>query len=622
MPGRCLLHPGGGNMELTNITVGIVLFFLWTMAAIGLGRKFISAIRLSLTNFGEELVLSHALGLSIIILSIFFIGWAGLIYKSFFLLFLSCILVFARNEIIKTIRKIISSRIRLWQVYLEHKIVGTLFGVLVLLTLLSCLSPPREGDSLLYHLYLPSLYVRLHQIVSLPGLESCSSFPQNIEILWMLGLIFNSDIFSQLMHFSFGLMIALSIYTFLRCKKYDSGTGVLGAIIFYTIPTVLVISPTPMIDLAIAYFTFVGFICFLKWAEFRNIKLLIISAILTGVAVGSKYTALVIPAIVFCLVFLAKGRWNEKLKSGFLYLSLSLLIASPWYIKNLIIHRNPFFPFFLNIFGLSSFTHQTIKNIISPRNLTVFGLKHLITMPWEITFTLPRIRTLWNPIFSPIFLSLLPIILIKGKRIWQEYRLPIIFLLLFVPAWFYFFPAYRYGLIIFIIASIILAAAINIVSKEDRLLKSISISAIYVWLFVSLGVNIYYNLIPLRAMVKWENKETFLSQHFNKRYPFWDYLNKNVSPNKKFLFVSNERPEFYYVRPILVGLAEYENLMIEQGHTDSRMALQTLKKLNVSHILQWGISESVVVKWLDDWLDKGNIKIVFKDTGGLIYALK
>ena len=262
--------------------------------------------------------------------------------------------------------------------------------------------------------------MKLHQIVPVPGSEGFSSFPQNMEILWMLGLAFNSDIFSQLMNFSFGLMIVLSIYTFLRSNNYDSNTAVLGAIIFYTIPVVLVITPTAMIDLAIAYFTFVGLIYFLKWTEVRNIRLLIISAILTGVVAGSKYTALPIPVIVFCLIFFQKERGNERLKLGFLYLSLTLLIASPWYIKNLIIHKNPFFPLFLNIFGLSYFTPQTIKNIVTDFPMAAFGLRHFITMPWVITFTLPRMRWLTTPIFSPLFLSLLPIILIKGKRIYPK----------------------------------------------------------------------------------------------------------------------------------------------------------------------------------------------------------
>ena len=609
-------------MELTNITIGIVLFFLWTIAAIGLGRKLITAIKLPSADFGEELILSHTLGLSVIILCTLFIGWMGLNYKSFLLLFLCCTVVFTRKEIIETARKIISSRTRLWQIYLEHKVIGVLFAILVLLTLLSCFSCTTEGDSLSYHLYLPNLYARLHQIVPVPGSEGFSSFPQNMAILWMLGLAFNSDVFSQLMNFSFGLMIVLSIYTFLRSNNYDPNTAVLGTIIFYTIPVVLVITPTAMTDLAIGYFIFVGLIYFLKWTEVKNIRLLIISAILTGVAAGSKYTALPIPVIVFCLIFFQKGRGNEKLKLGFLYLSLTLLIASPWYIKNLIIHKNPFFPLFLNIFGLSYFTPQTIKNAEPIFVKPPFGLRHFITMPWEITFTLPRMRTLWNPIFSPLFLSLLPTIFIKGKMIWRQYRLLIIFLLFFTPLWFYTSGNSRHGLIIFIIASIILAAAINISAKEARLLKLISRGAIYVWLFFSLGANIYYNFIHLRALVKWENKETFLSQTFSKRYSFWDYLNKNVPPNKKFLFASNKIAGCYYIHPFLVSLAEYEHLMIKQGFSDQSMALQMLKNLNVSHILQWGTPKSPVVKLLDDWIDKGNIKIVFRSVDGSIYALR
>ena len=66
--------------------------------------------------------------------------------------------------------------------------------------------------------------------------------------------------------------------------------------------------------------------------------------------------------------------------------------------------------------------------------------------------------------------------------IWRQYRLLIIFLLFFAPLWFYASSNSRHALAIFIIASIILAAAIDISTREARLLKSISRGTIYVWL--------------------------------------------------------------------------------------------------------------------------------------------
>ena len=106
------------------------------------------------------------------------------------------------------------------------------------------------------------------------------------------------------------------------------------------------------IDLAWSLFQFLAVGLLLIWIQDGDDKLLVLSGIMQGLALGSKYVAFSGAAIiVLCIVWFGiKNRKKQKdLFKGVISPLLkfgvpALLVASPWYLKNFIWTGNPIFP--------------------------------------------------------------------------------------------------------------------------------------------------------------------------------------------------------------------------------------------------------------------------------------
>ncbi|MCX5783909.1 MAG: hypothetical protein NTW04_05685, partial [Elusimicrobia bacterium] len=145
---------------------------------------------------------------------------------------------------------------------LEFTVAG-----LLLIIFAGAFVPVHQYDSLVYHMALPQMYALKHGIYSLPQ-NFFSHFPQNAEMLFTLGILFNSDIAAQLMSW---LCLAVS------CLWIYSISSSALALLFLVSHT------------AVMLFVTAAVVCFVFFKQNRSWPLLVFCAIFCGMALGIKY---------------------------------------------------------------------------------------------------------------------------------------------------------------------------------------------------------------------------------------------------------------------------------------------------------------------------------------------
>ena len=243
----------------------------------------------------------------------------------------------------------------------------TLAHVVVIIVLSSV--PPVSRDALTHHLAVPKLYLSHGGIYEIPSI-AFSYYPMNLDLLYLLALYCGNDIAPKFIHFSFALLCAGLIFGYLK-KRLDTLWGLVGALMFLSLPVVVKLSITVYVDLGLIFFSTAALIFFMRWIEenFR-IKYLALSAIFCGLALGTKYNGLLVFMLLALFVPFVYARQQKatdaahnsrsgnrriytttrSLGYGLLFILISLLIYSPWFIRNMVWTHNPVYPLYKSWF--------------------------------------------------------------------------------------------------------------------------------------------------------------------------------------------------------------------------------------------------------------------------------
>jgi 4-amino-4-deoxy-L-arabinose transferase-like glycosyltransferase len=255
-----------------------------------------------------------------------------------------------------------------------HFILKTVLSVLLVILVVAIVVlgwvPPVSRDALTHHLAVPKLYLSHGGIHEIPSI-AFSYYPMNLDLLYLLALYFGNDIAPKFIHFSFALLCAGLIYGYLK-KRLDTLWGLVGALMFLSLPVVVKLSITAYVDLGLIFFSTAALIFFMRWIEEDyQIKYLTLSAIFCGLALGTKYNGLLIFMLLALFVpFMHSYKQsntdaavgNRPVNKGFytttrtlgyaaLFILISLLIYSPWFIRNIVWTHNPVYPLYKSWFA-------------------------------------------------------------------------------------------------------------------------------------------------------------------------------------------------------------------------------------------------------------------------------
>ncbi|MBN2059417.1 MAG: glycosyltransferase family 39 protein [Deltaproteobacteria bacterium] len=489
-------------------------------------------------------------------------------------------------------------------------------GILIISIIILSLVPPVSRDALVHHLAVPKLYLKHGGIYEIPFMPF-SYYPMNLHLLYMIPLYFGNDILPKFMHFVFGLLTAWFIFLYLRTRTYKL-YGLLGALIFLSTPVILKLSTTVYVDLGEIFFSFASIYYIFEWTrkEFRA-KYLILAGIMCGLSLGTKYNGL---ATCFLLtLFIPVISVRSGGKNGFfkpagyalIFLIISMVVFSPWMIRNYAWKGNPIYPLNDKLFNPpenplknTDFQAEKVKmnrGFFTYRSM-VYGEKG-----WEIALLPLRIffqgkdgdPQYFDGRLNP-FLLFLPFFafLKTGRSMDHHVTLEKKFLLWFAVLFFcvsFFSAVLRVRYIAPVIPPLVILSVFglhNLFSRINDWKAFIArrtgnvLVTMAVFLMIILNtrylIELFEYVKPVPYLKGEVSRDEYIA-HYRPEYPAMQYINENLDARAKvfFMFIGNRG--YYCDREYIYDMLLIENLIRAAKRPED--ISRGMKAREISHLL-------------------------------------
>ncbi len=270
-----------------------------------------------------------------------------------------------------------------------HVVLGVLLLIWIIIILCMSTVPPVSRDALTHHLRVPQLYIDQKGLVELPNIVF-SYYPMNLDLLYLIPLLWGNDIVPKYIHFAFALGTACLLFCYLN-RRLGSMYGWFGALLFLSLPVIIKLSITVYVDLGLVFFFTAAILQLLHWIEARGKrKYLVFAGVFCGLGLGTKYNGL-IGLLLFAMLIPMMRVWASlheapDRKSGarsvgpmhqltvagidlIIFTAVALLVFSPWMIRNIYWQGNPLYPLFDGLFSAADSIRQPSLDPLSTRRL-------------------------------------------------------------------------------------------------------------------------------------------------------------------------------------------------------------------------------------------------------------
>jgi hypothetical protein len=437
-------------------------------------------------------------------------------------------------------------------------LVGTIAYIVLLASV-----PPVDRDALTHHLFIPKLYLLhggIYEIFHIPF----SYYPMNLDLLFLIPLAFNNDIAPKFIHFAFALITAFMIFRYLS-RRTSPACAWLGALFFLTLPVIVRLSSTVYVDLGLICFFFAALLYLFDWIEsgFRY-KPLIISGVFCGLALGTKYNGLVGLFLLglfvpFVYARVRAGTRYVSLKAaawGALFVLVSLLVFSPWMVRNGVWTGNPVYPLYNKVFNPPPPSVEKNDKAPSPRISHIQVRRELYGESWAQIALIP-LRVFFqgkdddfrffDGRTSP-FLLILPLCLIPGFRARSRQEKTEILLMLFFSLFFLLYACAQTSIRIRYFSPILpplgVLAMLGLHNFQTRILAPVRWSGpvktflVFAVITVMLGLNAAYMVErfkkdrPLEYLTGNMTRDEYI-QAFRPEYATFQYANAHLALDAK-----------------------------------------------------------------------------------------
>jgi hypothetical protein len=350
-------------------------------------------------------------------------------------------------------------------------------------------------------------------------------------------------------------------------------------------------------DLGLVLYELLAFFALLNWLGSRERKWLLLSGALSGFAMGVKYTAFVAP-LSLAIIILYQGvrerqRASSLLRSLFLFALLALLVASPWYLRNLYLVGNPLYPF---IFGGKQWDHFLSRWYEQPG--TGLGLSwRIIALPLTVTLG-TQDETFYDGRTGPLILALLPLLFLARLTPRDEKRTVVNYLLFLFLAQFLFWAwgvvrsqsLFQARLLLpgLVFLGIALAQSIE---RSDFSWPQFSLARFVTAVVVlALSLNLVTQTMeflannPLLYLAGLQRREKYLEGNLGDHYRAMNYVNENLPDSAKIQFLWE--PRTYYcqreARPDAI-LGSFKHLVFWEGEAEG--IVEHWQETGITHVL-------------------------------------
>jgi hypothetical protein len=340
---------------LLNIMAGL-LDTLWTILvavlllfnAYGLGRRILRGIKFDGSDPVDCLLLGSGIGLGTLgLLGLLFavLHLANATILTIFQIVLAIFFLF-RGDAGKLGADLRTLAIEIHVSFSQYSsFTKFVLGLSALLSFLLTLVPPFEAfDALLYHLTLPATILKNGGLLAInnspfwhPGLT------ENVY-LWALGM--GSERAAQILHFAWTLSAVLLLWNW-SVKIWGSEIGRKTLLLIVAIPSLVMLASWAYADMSLVYYSVAALYAITRYRTTGSSPWLFIAGIMSGFAMGIKYTSFVLP-LTCGLLLLFQSPLRKAILSAAQFSVVALLVAAPWYIRNAAYMGNPVYPF---VFG-------------------------------------------------------------------------------------------------------------------------------------------------------------------------------------------------------------------------------------------------------------------------------
>jgi len=504
-----------------------------------------------------------------------------------------------------------------------HHFLTAILGVVIFLMLLSelilNLTPPTARDALIHHLAIPKLWLKNGGFYEIQWADF-SYFPMNIDLLYLIPLYLHQDFIANIIHMGFGVGTAFIIYHYLK-TGFDRISGLLGVLIFLSTPIVFRSSTQAYVDLGLVFFSTASVFAFIRYRNggFQEFRWLFIASLSMGLALGTKYNALVIwffltLSIVFISSRDTKKQW-PSIRAGAIFFLISLLVFSPWLIKNFILTGNPLYPLFTG----------GIAPMIAGENRTgFFQMRELLYGEnfWE-TLIIPlrmffqgqdNSTRYFDGVLNPVLIILSPFAF--ARRSFFRDKLFFLSFIIFFVLTVFFLEGKAFGMdqivrymlpVIPFLSILTVMGMINIwdwAIKRSGPLRSIVIAAFLAAFILSISGNIFYmnnyyqKINPMRYLSGMETRDEFIARHISS-YDAMQYLNAHAPDNASIRLIFLAGRGYYldreYSEGTSYGMGDVRELA---ARVEDKESFQTyLQSLNCTYFL---VRNDLLEKFLND----------------------
>jgi hypothetical protein len=512
--------------------------------------------------------------------------------------------------------------------------------------------PPVAKDELVHHLAVPKLYLKHGGMYEIPFMDF-SYYPMNVDFLYLIPLYFGNDIIPKFIHFSFALLTAWLIFRYLR-RKSDGIYALFGALFFLSIPIIVKLSITAYIDLGIIFFSFASLLSLLQWIEngFRS-RFLILSAVLCGLGLGTKYNGLVTFFLLTLFVPFLYSRYHPEARLGFfkasgqavIFFLVSALGFSPWMIRNYHWKKNPIYPLYAHRINPAEKHDPELREDpqeSSGSGLGVFVIRERIYQErgWEIALVPLRVFFAgrdgspkhFDGELNPFLLlfSLLAFWRIKHdrERVKTEKKVMLAFSGLFFAIAF-FASDLRIRYIAPIIPPLIILSVLGLAntaafvqSMKGGRGKAVGLVVLGSSVALALSINGQYVLRQFESVQPFSylsgkvSRDEYIAR-YRPEYPAIKFINDNLPPDAVVSFLFLGRRGYYCDRNYIHGEGRLKTIFEEACTPEDIQA--DLSRSGITHLL---VCDPLFAKWVSDNFDDdklANINVFLKKFTNIVY---
>lgn len=569
--------------------------FILVGSSFVIGGVILSAWRMKFSSFLEKFLVGLGLGLAFWSYLTFFLGILGLLNVALFKWLFWTVFVLSVWFLVKNKEEFaLQFATFRWPRSYLAVFSMSLLVIALLINVVCALAPEIHYDVLVYHLALPDFYKMHGRILDVP-FNFCSYFPQNMNMLYLLTLMVSNDNVAKLLHLFLGISSILVIYVFAR-KHFSRKVAIAAAAGFYLVPQVALESWTAQNDLGITFYVLLNVWCLDNWLAEKAFskKYLYLAAVFSGFALGIKYVSAATVVISLSFILYHYGYCQRHWKKSFFeigkFVAIVFLMVSPWLLRNISFTGSPFAPFAVDaqksVLGSDFRKDVFFADCNKPQS---FSVKDFLLTPWLNTLGKDSSDTLAGPLFI-FFVPFLMMMLIRTKTERKLLRLVFYFFMYFIlwrsqtSGWRYLLPALAAFCII--IACLLYDERINRIN--GGLLKIVFAGILLGNLAVICMA--LERVDPVRVLLGQETKEAYLghSHLFYQfpAYPVIEYINKNVSPGSRILFVGDSRG--YYCERDYIANSAFDVPTFQKYFKTAKDAdelAQNLRREGITHIL-------------------------------------